>query len=128
MSRANRSRALLLSRRDLLRAGGVGALAMAVPGTAAARGDVDRDPRGQAAAPGDSPYLGAIVSRVRPSERNVANYVWLIRCVGDPVFCAPNIGSGGHLGAQYTPLFIGAANNHPAMPTFRAPDELQPAV
>src|SRR5947208_611426 len=83
---------------------------------------------GQAEAPADAPYLGSILSKVRPSERNVANYVWLIRCVGDPVFCAPNIGTGGHLGAQYTPLFVGAANNHPAMPTFRAPDELQPAV
>jgi hypothetical protein len=83
---------------------------------------------GQAGAPADAPYLGSILSRVRPSERNIANYVWLIRCVGDPVFCAPNIGSGGHLGAQHTPLFVGSANNHPAMPGFRAPDELQPAV
>jgi hypothetical protein len=83
---------------------------------------------GQSGAPADSPYLGSLLSRVRPAERNIANYVWLIRCVGDPVFCAPNIGSGGHLGAQYTPLFVGSAANHPAMPTFRAPDELQPAV
>ncbi len=83
---------------------------------------------GQAGAPADAPYLGAILSRVRPRERNVANYVWLIRCVGDPVFCAPNIGSGGHLGAQHSPLFVGSANNHAALPTFRAPDELQPAV
>jgi hypothetical protein len=83
---------------------------------------------GQAGAPADSPYLGSMLSRVRPSERNIANYVWLIRCVGDPVFCAPNIGSGGHLGAQYTPLFVGNASNHPAMPNFHAPDELQPAV
>jgi hypothetical protein len=83
---------------------------------------------GQAGAPADSPYLGSVLSRVRPAERNIANYVWLIRCVGDPVFCAPNIGSGGHLGAQFMPLFVGNANNHPAMPTFRAPDELQPAV
>ncbi len=82
---------------------------------------------GQAGAPADSPYLGSIVSRLKPSERNIANYVWLIRCVGDPVFCAPNIGSGGHLGAQYQPLFVGNANNHPALPTFRPPEELQPA-
>ena len=68
---------------------------------------------GQAMAPADSPYLGSILSRVRAAERKVANYVWLIRCVGDPVFCAPNIGSGGHLGAQHAPLFVGAANNHP---------------
>jgi hypothetical protein len=83
---------------------------------------------GQPSAPPDSPYLGSILSRLRPSERTIANYVWLIRCVGDPVFCAPNIGSGGHLGAQYQPLFVGNANNHPALPTFRAPEELQPAV
>ncbi|MBI2809008.1 MAG: DUF1501 domain-containing protein [Planctomycetes bacterium] len=83
---------------------------------------------GQAGAPPDSPYLGSIMARLRPSERTIANYVWLIRCVGDPVFCAPNIGSGGHLGAQYQPLFVGNANNHPAMPSFRAPEELQPAV
>jgi len=83
---------------------------------------------GQAMAPADAPYLGSIMSRIRPGERQIANYVWLIRCVGDPVFCAPNIGSGGHLGAQTAPLFVGNANNHPAMPTFRAPEELQPAV
>src|SRR5262249_43148731 len=33
---------------------------------------------GQSAAPLDSPYLGSIISRLRPSERNIANYVWLI--------------------------------------------------
>jgi hypothetical protein len=81
---------------------------------------------GQAMAPADSPYLGSILSRVRAGERKVANYVWLIRCVGDPVFCAVNIGNGGHLGPQHGPLFVGAANNHPALPTFRAPDEFQP--
>src|SRR5437879_5138473 len=83
---------------------------------------------GHAGAAADSPYLGSILARARPDERSIANYVWLIRCVGDPVFCAPNIGSGGFLGAQYTPLFVGSANNHPALPAFRAPDELQPAV
>jgi hypothetical protein len=79
---------------------------------------------GQAGAPADSPYFGSIMSRVRPSQRNIANYMWLIRCVGDPVFCAPNIGTGGHLGAQHSPLFVGSAANHPAMPKFRGPDEL----
>src|SRR5207237_4924798 len=83
---------------------------------------------GQAGAPADSPYLGSIVSRLRPTERDIANYVWLIRCVGDPVFCAPNIGSGGHLGARFMPLFVGSANNHAAMPGFQPPDELKPAA
>ena len=77
---------------------------------------------GQAGAPQDSPYIGSILSKVRPSQRNVASYVWLIKCVGDPVFCAPNIGTGGSLGAPYAPLFVGSADNHPAMTGFKAPD------
>jgi hypothetical protein len=83
---------------------------------------------GQVMAPPDSPYLGSIISRVRSSQRSIANYVWLIKCVGDPVFCAPNIGTGGHLGSIHAPLFVGSAANNPAMPNFRAPDELQAAV
>src|SRR5262249_22788945 len=79
---------------------------------------------GQAGAPADSPYMGSILAKVRPSQRNVASYVWLIKCVGDPVFCAPNIGTGGSLGAPYAPLFVGSAENHPAMPSFKAPDVL----
>jgi hypothetical protein len=83
---------------------------------------------GQAGAPHDSPYLGSILAKVRPSQRTAAPYVWLIKCVGDPVFCAPNIGTGGHLGLMYSPLFVGSASNHPALPGFKAPDELLPAV
>jgi hypothetical protein len=83
---------------------------------------------GQAEAPLDSPYIGSILAKVRPSQRSVASYVWLIKCVGDPVFCAPNIGSAGHLGMAFSPLFVGSATNHPAMPTFKAPEELLPAV
>ncbi len=83
---------------------------------------------GQAGAPPDAPYIGSILAKVKPSELTIANYVWLIKCVGDPVFCAPNIGTGGHLGAAHSPLFVGSAANHPAMPTFKAPDELQAAV
>ncbi len=77
---------------------------------------------GQAGAAADSPYIGSILAKVRPSQRNVASYVWLIKCVGDPVFCAPNIGTGGSLGIPYAPLFVGSADNHPALPSFRAPD------
>ncbi|MEX0677449.1 MAG: DUF1501 domain-containing protein [Pirellulales bacterium] len=83
---------------------------------------------GQADAPADSPYIGSVLAKVRPSQRSVASYVWLIKCVGDPVFCAPNIGTGGHLGVSHSPLFVGSATNHPAMPGFRAPDEFLPAV
>jgi Protein of unknown function (DUF1501) len=83
---------------------------------------------GQAAAPADSPYIGSVLAKARPSHSRIASYVWLIKCVGDPVFCAPNIGTGGNLGARYSPLFVGSANNHPAMPGFKAPAELLPSV
>lgn len=83
---------------------------------------------GQAAAPADAPYIGSILAKIRPTERSVASYMWLIKCVGDPVFCAPNIGTGGYLGAEHSPLFVGSATNHPAMPDFKAPDELMAAV
>lgn len=83
---------------------------------------------GQADAPPDSPYIGSILSKVRPNQSTIASYVWLIKCVGDPVFCAPNIGTGGHLGAVHSPLFVGSATNHPALPTFKAPEELYPTV
>lgn len=72
--------------------------------------------------PDDSPYLGSVVSKFRPSENNVISYAWLIKCVGRPVFCAPNIGTGGHLGAAHSPLFIGSAKNHPAMQNFKPPN------
>jgi hypothetical protein len=77
---------------------------------------------GQASAPQDSPYIGSVLSKIRPSKRNIASYVWLIKCVGDPVFCAPNIATGGSLGSPYAPLFIGSADNHPAKPGFKPPD------
>jgi hypothetical protein len=77
---------------------------------------------GQAGAAQDSPYIGSVLAKVRPSQRNVASYVWLIKCVGDPVFCAPNIGTGGSLGAPYAPLFVGSAENNPATANFKAPD------
>lgn len=83
---------------------------------------------GQSQAPADAPYIGSILSKARPDQDSIAPYVWLIKCVGNPVFCAPNIGSGGHLGAMHMPLFVGSATNHPAMPTFQAPDELLAAV
>src|SRR5205814_2040804 len=82
---------------------------------------------GQANAPLDSAYMGSILAKVRPTQRNVASYVWLIKCVGDPVFCAPNLATGGYLGSPYAPLFVGSAENNPALPGFKPPDSLIPA-
>jgi hypothetical protein len=69
----------------------------------------------------DQPYLGSFVAKHNPSKRNIVSNAWLIKCVGPPVFCAPNIGIGGYLGSAYAPVFVGAADNHPAMETFAPP-------
>ncbi len=71
--------------------------------------------------PDDTPYMGSIIAKHKPSTRNIVSNAWLIKCVGRPVFCAPNIGIGGYLGSAYAPVFVGSANNHPAMDNFRPP-------
>jgi hypothetical protein len=78
--------------------------------------------RVQQGQPDEQPYLGSFVAKHRPSKRNLVSNAWLIKCVGDPVFCAPNIGIGGYLGSAYAPVFIGSATNHPAMDSFKAPE------
>jgi hypothetical protein len=72
--------------------------------------------------PDDQPYLGSFVARYKPSRRNIVSNAWLIKCVGPPVFCAPNIGLGGYLGSAYAPVFVGSAQNHPAMDDFTPPE------
>ncbi|MBS0262862.1 MAG: DUF1501 domain-containing protein [Planctomycetes bacterium] len=78
--------------------------------------------RVQEGVPDSQPYLGSFVAKHKPSTRNFVSNAWLIKCVGPPVFCAPNIGIGGYLGSAYAPLFIGGADNHPAMPDFKPPE------
>lgn len=78
--------------------------------------------RVQEGQPDDQPYLGSFVARHKPSKTNLVSNAWLIKCVGPPVFCAPNIGIGGYLGSAYAPVFVGAADNHPAMPNFKSPE------
>ena len=77
--------------------------------------------RVQQGVPDDQPYLGSFVARHKPSKRNIVSNAWLIKCVGRPVFCAPNLSIGGYLGSAYAPVFIGSANNHPAMENFTPP-------
>jgi hypothetical protein len=78
--------------------------------------------RVQEGIPDEQPYLGSFVAKHKPSTRNFVSNAWLIKCVGPPVFCAPNIGIGGYLGSAYAPLFVGSAENHPAMPDFKPPE------
>lgn len=76
--------------------------------------------------PNEQPYLGSFVARHKPSTRNFVSNAWLIKCVGPPVFCAPNIDIGGYLGSAYAPVFIGSADNHPAMDDFQPPQIYNP--
>ena len=77
--------------------------------------------RVQQGVPTDQPYIGSFVAKHSPSKRNIVSNAWLIKCVGPPVFCAPNIGIGGYLGSAYAPVFVGSAKNHPAMENFEPP-------
>ena len=82
--------------------------------------------RVQQGIPDDQPYIGSVVAKHKPSTRNFVSNAWLIKCVGPPVFCAPNIGIGGYLGSAYAPMFVGAADNHPAMKNFKPPQIYNP--
>jgi hypothetical protein len=82
--------------------------------------------RVQEGLPNEQPYLGSFVAKHKPSKRNFVSNAWLIKCVGPPVFCAPNLGIGGYLGSAYAPLFVGSADNHPAMEDFKPPEIYDP--
>lgn len=77
--------------------------------------------RVQQGVPDSQPYLSSFIAKHKPSQRNFVSNAWLIKCVGPPVFCAPNIGIGGYLGSAYAPVFVGSAENHPAMSDFKPP-------
>jgi hypothetical protein len=79
---------------------------------------------GQAGAPDDAPYIGSVVSYVRPERRNIAGYFWLMNPGRASVFISAFIGTGGFLGLRHAPMFVGTPDNHPAMPNYRGPDEL----
>lgn len=79
------------------------------------------DRRVQQGRPNDQPYMGSFVAKHKPSTRNFVSNAWLIKCVGPPVFCAPNIGIGGYLGSAFAPVFVGSEKNHPAMANFEPP-------
>jgi len=79
---------------------------------------------GQAAAPDDAPYIGSILSYVRPIKNNIASYFWLMHPGRASVFISAFMATGGFLGLRHAPMFVGNQNNHPAMPNFRGADDL----
>ena len=63
-----------------------------------------------------TPYIGSLVSKLRPSEANVPSYVWLQNLAGD---VQPRYLGGGFLGAAYGPLRVGTDLDNPSAPGFR---------
>ena len=64
----------------------------------------------------DTPYFGSVVSRIRPSTRNMPSYVWLQNLAGD---VEPRYLKGGFLGSAYSPLRVGNDLDNPSVPEFR---------
>lgn len=64
----------------------------------------------------NSPYLGSVVSKVRPATKNLPSYVWLQNLAGD---VGLRYEAGGTLGALYAPLRVSKDLENPAAPGFR---------
>lgn len=64
----------------------------------------------------DSPYFGAMMSKLMPSRSNVPSYVWVQNLAGD---VGLRYEGGGRLGALYAPLRVGKDLENPSTPGFR---------
>lgn len=70
--------------------------------------------------PRDAAYFGSIVSRLRPSTRNVPSYVWVQEMYADPdVRFDSHYHTGGFLGAAHAPMRVGKGTDNFANPSFR---------
>jgi uncharacterized protein (DUF1501 family) len=63
----------------------------------------------------NTPYLGAVVAKLKPTSRPVPSYVWLLNLFSD---VAPRYQTGGILGASCAPLLVGKDEDNPAAPNF----------
>ena len=71
---------------------------------------------GQSRPTADAAYIGSMVSKVRPSTRNVPSYVWVQEMEYD---AGNQFHTGGFLGPAYAPLCVGKGTNNFADPKFR---------
>jgi hypothetical protein len=62
-----------------------------------------------------TPYLGAVVAKLKPATRPVPSYVWLMNLFTD---VAPRYLTGGILGASCAPLVVGKDEDNPSAPNF----------
>jgi hypothetical protein len=75
---------------------------------------------GSSAPAKNSPSLGSIVTRLRPSETNMPSHVWLQKFGGGAAPAESAYLSGGHLGINHAPLLIGERHDdNPGTPGFQ---------
>ena len=68
----------------------------------------------------DSPSLGSIVTKLRPSESNMPSHVWLQKFGGGAAPADTAYLNGGYLGTSYGPLLLGERHDdNPGTPGFQ---------
>jgi hypothetical protein len=71
---------------------------------------------GRSEPPENAPYIGSMVSRLRPATRNIPSYIWLQNMEYD---AGSRYQTGGSLGQAYAPLRVGTYMDNPSAPGFR---------
>ena len=67
----------------------------------------------------DSPFFGSIVTKLRPTEVNMASHVWLQKFGGGAAPADASYLTGGHLGMGHAPLLLGERHDdNPGSPGF----------
>jgi uncharacterized protein (DUF1501 family) len=64
----------------------------------------------------DTPYFGSMLSRLRPSVKNIPSYVWVQNLAGD---VGLRYETGGSLGSVYSPLRVGKDLENPSQKDFQ---------
>lgn len=68
----------------------------------------------------DAPSLGAIISKLKPTNKVLPNHVWLQKFGGGAAPPDPTYLTGGYLGVAHAPLLVGVQHDeNPANPAFR---------
>ena len=75
---------------------------------------------GSSSPPSDAPAFGSVISKLRPSARDVPSYVWLQKFGGGAAPPEPSYLTGGFLGMAHSPLLVGTTHDdNPSAPGFR---------
>jgi hypothetical protein len=71
---------------------------------------------GQSKPPADAAYFGSMISRLRPSRRNMPSYVWVQEMESD---AGNHYFTGGFLGPSHAPVRVGKGTDNFAASNFR---------